>query len=296
MRKTILLVIAVAVVAVAPARALAANVTISALGFVPSSVTINEGDTVTWTNTDVASHQVVDKKAGLSSPVLTTGQSYSFVFKKAGNFNTQDALDKKLNGTVVVNAAPKPAPRPAPASAAVTLTASTLQVVYGGGVTLSGTVSSKQTGEKVTVRAQRYGQPSFSSIATVTTGSGGSWSYTAKPTIRTGYESQWNKATSATATVGVRPLVSFHVITGQRFSTKVVAARSFAGRYVQFQRRSSLGQWVTLKRVRLSASSAAVFRPTVPHGTSSLRIVMSVNQAGVGYLAGISRTIVYHRA
>ena len=72
-------------------------------------------------------------------------------------------------------------------------------------------------------------------------------------------------------------------------------ARSFAGRYVQFQRRSSLGQWVTIKRVRLNTSSAAVFRATPPRGTSSLRIAFSVNQAGAGYLAGISRTIVYHR-
>jgi plastocyanin len=296
MRKLFLLFLAVAVVVVTPARALAANVTITALGFVPSSVTINQGDSVTWTNTDVANHQVVSKKAGLSSPVLSTGQSYSFVFKAAGSFAYQDALAKKVNGTVVVTAAPKPAPKPAPVPAAsVTLTASTLQVVYGGGVTLSGTISTKQTGEKVTVLAEDYGKPSFSSIATVTTGSGGSWSYTAKPTIRTGYKSQWKNAASSTATVGVRPLVTFHVLTGQRFSTKVVAARSFAGRYVQCQRRSSLGQWVTVKRAKLNASSAAIFRATLPHGTSTLRIAISVNQAGAGYLAGMSRTIVYAR-
>jgi plastocyanin len=297
MRKSILLLLAVAAVVVAPARALAANVTITTLGFVPASVTITEGDTVTWTNTDTATHQVVEKKAGLSSPVLSTGQSYSFVFKKAGNFSYQDALDKKLRGTVVVNAAAKPAPKAAPAArASLTLAASSLLVVYGGGVTLSGTASSKQAGEKVTVLAQEYGKPSFTGLATVTTGSGGSWSYVAKPKIRTGYESQWNRATSAIATVGVRPLVSFRVITGHRFSTKVVAARSFAGRYVQLQRRSSLGQWVTVKRVQLNGSSAAIFRASLPHGTSSLRIAMSVNQAGAGYLAGMSRTIVYSRA
>jgi plastocyanin len=292
MRKTILFVVAMAAIAVAPARALAANVTITALGFTPSSVTINQDDTVSWTNTDVAAHQLVDKKAGVSSPVLSTGQSYSFVFKKAGNFVYQDALDKKLQGTVVVTAAPKPAP----AAAAVTLTASTLAVVYGGSLTLSGTVSTKQAGEKVAVLAQVYGKPSFTPLTTVTSGGGGSWSYTAKPTIRTGYESKWNKVTSSTATVGVHPLVSFHLLTRQRFSTKVVAARSFAGRYVQFQRRSALGQWVTLKRVRLNANSAAVFGPILPHGASSLRIAMSVNQAGTGYLGGTSRTIVYDRA
>jgi plastocyanin len=292
MRKSILTLIALGVVAVAPARALAANVTISAAGFVPSTVTINQGDTVTWTNTDVANHQLAGNKAGLSSPVLSTGQSYSFVFKDAGNFPYQDALNKKLKGNVVVT---KTGPPP-PAAGSLTLSASGLQIVCCGTVTLSGTVSSKQAGEKVTVLAEAYGSSSFASIAGVTTGAGGSWSYTAKPTIRTGYQAKWKNATSATATVGVRPLVTFHVLTGGRFSTRVVAARSFAGRYVQFQRRSSLGQWVTLKRVRLNASSAAVFRTTPPRGTSTLRIAMSVNQAGNGYLAGTSRTIVYHRA
>jgi plastocyanin len=292
MRKTILLVIAIGVLAIAPAQALAANVTITALGFAPSSVTINQGDTVTWTNSDVASHQLVSKKAGLASPVIATSQSYSFVFSKAGNFTIEDALDKKVNQTVLVNAAPKPAP----GSGNVTLSASSLATVYGGAVTLSGTVSTKQAGEKVTVLAEQYGKQAFTPLATVTTGTGGTWSYVAKPTIKTGYQSEWQKATSQTTTVGVHPLISFHAITGHRFSTKVVAAHGFAGRYVQFQRKSSVGQWVTLKRVRLSTTSSAVFHPVLPHGTSSLRVVMSVNQAGAGYLGGISRTIVYSRA
>jgi plastocyanin len=292
MRKSIVTVIVLGVVGVAPVRALAANVTIGAAGFVPSTVTINQGDTVTWTNTDVATHQVVSSKAGLSSPVLSKGQSFSFVFKDAGNFPYHDALHKNLKGSVTVT---KTTPPP-PGAGSVTLAASSLQVVFGGTVTLSGAVSNKKAGETVSVLAQAFGSSSFTSIANVTTGTGGSWSYTAKPTIGTGYQAKWKNATSSTATVGVRPLVAFHVLTRGRFSTKVVAARSFAGRFVQFQRRSSLGQWVTIKRVLLNTSSAAVFRATLPRGTSSLRIAISVNQAGPGYLAGISRTIVFRRA
>jgi plastocyanin len=289
MRKSIFVLMVMTVVAVPPARALAANVTITKVGFVPSAVTINQGDSVTWANADTASHQVVSDKAGFASPILKTGETYSFTFKTAGRFAYQDALDKKLKGTIVVQAAPAP-----PQS--VTLAASTLKVVYGGSVTLSGGVSSKQAGEKVTVLAQKFGESPFATLATVTTGDGGTWSYAAKPTIRTEYQARWKSASSSTAAIGVRPLVSFRVITGGRFSTRVLAARSFAGRYVQLQRRSSLGQWVIVKRVRLSASSATIFRATLPHGTSSLRIALSVNQAGPGYLAGISRTIVYHRA
>jgi hypothetical protein len=48
--------------------------------------------------------------------------------------------------------------------------------------------------------------------------------------------------------------------------------------------------------VRLNNKSTAIFHASaLPHRTSTIRIAMSVNQAGPGYLAGISRTLAYHR-
>ncbi len=79
----------------APAQALAANVTITVAGFIPSAVTINQGDNVTWTNTDTANHQVISDKGGFASPVMRTGESYSFTFKSTGSFNYKDALNAK---------------------------------------------------------------------------------------------------------------------------------------------------------------------------------------------------------
>ena len=77
-----------------------------------------------------------------------------------------------------------------------------------------------------------------------------------------------------------------------RLATRVAGARSFAGRFVQLQRRTAAGRWVTVKRLRLNGRSAGLFRAAVlPRGTSTVRIAMSVNQAGAGYLAGFSRTI-----
>lgn len=279
--------VALAALAVVDAAAATANVTITKAGFIPSTVTINVGDTVTWTNADTADHQVISDKAALASPVLKSGQSYSFAFKTAGQFPFQDALEKKFKGTVKVTAAPPPPP-------SVTIIASKTKVIFGGTVTLSGSVSSHQAGENVTIHAQRFGEDS-SAIATGTTSEGGAWSYVARPTIQTSYQARWRSATSATATIGVRPRIAFRVLTRQRFFTKAVAARSFAGRSVLLQRRSALGQWISIKRVLLSSTSSAVFRARLPRGISSLRIFMSVNQAGPGYLAGISRTIVYHR-
>src|SRR5262249_5292728 len=151
-----------------------------------------------------------------------------------------------------------------------------------------------QAGVRVEVMAQAWGQGSFHRVATVTTTAGGVWSYLAKPTIRTVYQARVGNVSSGQAGIGVRPLVAFHTLGGNRFSTRVTAGRSFAGKQVQLQRRSALGRWVTMKRIRLNVHSAASFKARLPNGTSFLRVAMSVNQAGPGYLGGFSGTIAYH--
>lgn len=200
-------------------------------------------------------------------------------------------------GALSATSAKKPPPptKTTPASATLSLAASRVQVVFGTATVLSGTLSTKQAGESVAILAQPYGGAKLVALATATTTTGGVWSYTTKPTIGTSYQAQWKNTTTPLLAVGVRPLGAFHVLTANRFSTKQLAAHSFAGKFVQLQRRSALGQWVTLKRMQLNTNSASTFRPTLPSGNSTLRIAMSVNQAGPGYLAGISRTIVYHR-
>jgi hypothetical protein len=50
-----------------------------------------------------------------------------------------------------------------------------------------------------------------------------------------------------------------------------------------------------LKKVRLGGKSTAVFRLRLPKGKSRIRVAMSVNQAGAGYLAGFSPTITVRR-
>jgi len=178
----------------------------------------------------------------------------------------------------------------------VTLVAPALQVVYGRGILLSGLVPTRRAGETVIVFAQPLGEGSPRSVATVLTAADGSWRWLAKPRIRTSYAAQWAGALSAASIVGVRPAIALRRTATGAFSTHVTGARSFAARGVQLQRRTATGRWVTIKRVRLNARSAKLFRATLPLGTSRLRIAMSVNQAGAGYLAGFSRTIVVRRA
>jgi hypothetical protein len=177
----------------------------------------------------------------------------------------------------------------------VSLSARLRRVVFGRAVMLAGGVPTGRPGESVTVFAHRFGSGSPTAVATVITGEGGVWRYLARPRILTWYAARWNETTSRSIAIGVRPRVAFRRVGRIRFRTRVVAARSFARRVVKLQRRTRAGRWVTVKRVRLNRRSARTFRVQLRRRTSRLRVVMSVNQAGPGYLAGFSRTIVYRR-
>jgi hypothetical protein len=178
------------------------------------------------------------------------------------------------------------------AGAGVTLARPASLVVFGRALTLSG---GAPAGATVAILAQSFGDSDFRSIATVRTDGAGRWSYAARPAIHTSYRASANGATSQPVTIGVRPAVSLNRIRGARLSTRVGAGKSFAGRIVQLQRLTQ-GRWVTIRRARLNGSSTAIFRArALPRGTSRIRVAMSVNQAGPGYLAGFSRAVAYRR-
>jgi hypothetical protein len=181
------------------------------------------------------------------------------------------------------------------ATQGVTLTTLTRELVYGGRIRLQGTVPSLAAGEQVTVFAQPFGRSSPFSVATVLTGAGGAWSYLARPSIGTSYQAGWQGGTSTPVAIGVHPAISLTRTTTGKLRTHVRAAKAFAFRVVQLQRRRADGRWVTVTRVRLNRRSTATFKGALPRGRSTVRIVMSVNQAGGGYLGGKSRTIVVTR-
>jgi hypothetical protein len=174
----------------------------------------------------------------------------------------------------------------------VTISTSRPSVVFGKSVTLSGKVSESKAGENVSVLAEPFGTTAFAALATVQTVSGGHWSEVVKPTIETSYQAKWKSATSSTVSVKVRPLITLTLVsraTG-RFSTKVSAARSFAGKFVLVQRLTSTGV-LTLKHVTLDANSEATFRVRLHSGRSRLRLVMPTSQTAPGYISGTSNVV-----
>jgi amicyanin len=79
-------------------------VSISGYAFKPASLTINVGDTVTWTNMDSAPHTVTSSSGPdkLDSPELQKGQSWSFTFRKAGSYSYYCAVHPDMKGSVTV--------------------------------------------------------------------------------------------------------------------------------------------------------------------------------------------------
>jgi plastocyanin len=95
-----------------------ASVSIANLNFDPATVTVNVGDTVTWTNNDSVDHTATANGGSFDTGSIGNGQSDSVTFTAAGNFPYHCSLHPQMTGTVVVQgaaatAAPTPAP-PAP--------------------------------------------------------------------------------------------------------------------------------------------------------------------------------------
>jgi plastocyanin len=82
------------------AQASTAQVLIKDFKFQPDTITINKGDTVTWTHPGPASHTV--KFADSESGILKNGGQYSKKFDQAGTFNYECGVHPYMKGKVIV--------------------------------------------------------------------------------------------------------------------------------------------------------------------------------------------------
>jgi plastocyanin len=279
MRKLILALAAVLALAVAGPAGAATTKTVSIFGsaFSPKTQTITEGDTITWVNRDNTNHQVLADKGQFVSAILRPKQTFSFTFNAAGTYTYKDELHPTLKAKIVVKGAPP----------TLSLLASSQYIVFGDKVTLTGQVSSHKAGETVAIFHQPYPQTNLIQLATVLTSANGMFSFIVSPRILTTYQATWKGAYGAPTTVQVQPKLTLGRNNG--WIIHASAGTGFVGRSVQFQRlNTASGQWVTLKKVLLNSKSSAKFVLKLPKGLNQLRVTMSVNQAGAGYLGAIS--------
>jgi plastocyanin len=79
-----------------------ASVSMVNFAFSPSSVTVNVGDTVTWSNKDDAPHNATADDGSFSTPDINKGQSASHRFTQAGTFSYICTIHPNMHGTVRV--------------------------------------------------------------------------------------------------------------------------------------------------------------------------------------------------
>jgi plastocyanin len=280
MRKFFYVVVAALALAL-PVNAFAATIAIkiNPAAFAPKTVTINDGDTVKWTNADTVNRQLVADSGAFASPILKPGQAYSFTFKTPGTYGYHDALKPTVKGTITVKGPPP----------SLTLGAGNPILVYGAETSITGTVSSGAANEPVVITSRPYGSATVQQVSTVMTGQGGGFSVTVKPDILTTYSAKWKTATSQDVSVQVRPKLSLLPYAG-RFRASVTAPVSYAGHTILLQRLSSFGQWITVAQYKLGQASGKIFSMPRKKGTFKYRVYLSVNQAGPGYLDAWSGT------
>lgn len=175
---------------------------------------------------------------------------------------------------------------------ALTLEPTDFRVLYGHSTTLSGRLWNGRPGEAIVVREWPFGASSPRTLATVRTGRHGAWSLRVSPRQQTTYQAMWGRLhASARERVGVAPVVSLTRLRGHRVMTHVTLGRRLVGHSVKLQRLVEPGVWQTVEQAQLNKSANAVFAVSLP--ASTLRVALSVNEAGRGYLAGFSRSLRY---
>jgi plastocyanin len=306
MRKPLLFLLAVFVLSAAGAAAQQARsaaaasqtVTISATGYKPTAVSINVGDSVVFDNKDTVAHTVQLKQTtgfncSAAVPlVIAAAQSASCTFTSAGKYTFSDPAHKgnAFRGTITVTTALTSGP----------LTLTPKSVVYGRKSTLTGTLASKQSGQSVQIQGTECGTTTSKLLSTVTTTTGGKFSYAAAPLKKTAYTAKVKNSTSPAATADVQPRLQLKKVSKHHYSVNVFAAQSFAGKLATFQRyNSATKRWVKVTGVLLKANttgaaptviSSATFRSKIRAGLQA-RVTIGSKQVGPCYAAGNSNTI-----
>jgi plastocyanin len=287
--------------AVVSAPAATTTMAITRNGYVPKTLTIVTGDSVVLANQDTVAHQVVLKPttgftctAGL---VIQPGQSSTCTFRTVTKYSVSDPNRKTsaFKGTITVNAGPP--------GSVLSLTAAPQLVLYGGQSTLSGRLGTGQANQKVDIFAQECGASALTKLTTVTTTTDGAYTFAVQPRRNTTYESRFRALKSTRVLVKVRPQVTLRKLAPRRFRVTVLAADSLAGKFVIFQRFSSVQRrWVRVRAVALVADgtltspinpttvSRAVFRSRIK-ARLRVRALLTQAQAGSCYAGSASATI-----
>jgi plastocyanin len=301
MKKLVVLALAVLGTVASSAPAATTTMAITRNGYVPRTLTVATGDSVVFANQDAVAHQVVLRPtsgftctAGL---VIQPGQSSTCTFRSVTNYTVRDPNrgTAAFRGTIRVN--------PGPPGSVLSLTAAPKTVIYGGRSTLSGQLATGMANQRIDIFIRECGAADFTRLTTVTTTAGGAYTSTVQPRKSATYESRYRALLSSQVPVRVSPRMTLRKLAPRRFRVNVLAADSYAGKFVLFQRYSlAARRWVTVRSVVLRAGSTLT-TPLNPTAVSTatfrsrikarlrVRALLTQAQAGTCYGPRASATI-----
>jgi plastocyanin len=265
----------------------AVTVRITSTGFDPATVSVQNGDEITWTNTDTAPRQVVADDGSFKSDVLAPGQSFTHAFSDAGTFGYHGGIKTSHRGAVSVKL-----------TRTVSLNNVRSAVTYVHSVKFTGTISDAVDGEQVVIESKPAGTDTFDEIARTSTFTG-HWQVTVRPRRNTEYRAVWHNVYSNVDTVNVRPFLRLKR-TGRASVRAYAHADGVRIKKVTLQRWSRHRGWRTIRGLRLRRlrtlpmqewMSFGNFHLRFRHGTI-LRIHVTRAQAGpVMYGPAVSSSI-----
>jgi len=168
-------------------------------------------------------------------------------------------------------------------------------------------VTPAKSGVPIELWAKRVGQATFTLLLTRETTSDGTFSINLGTPVKTAYQARVPASPQATqvvssnvVTVNVR--VTVYLVRAKRGGRSYpggfrIDCAFVHGKFFLVQRsRSSLGPWVTLRRVTVPRGAYPVdFSLSLPRGTSYLRAHLPATQAAPRYVASTSKTLVVKR-
>lgn len=302
MKKLLVLVLVLLGTAVSSsASATTTTMAITRNGYVPKTLTIVTGDSIVFANQDTSAHQVVLKPGKgftcTTGLVIQPGESSTCTFRTITKYAVSDPNHKSaaFKGTITVKAGPP--------GSVLSLTAAPKVLVYGGRSTLSGQLSTGLANQKIDIFAQECGAAAFTKLATVSTTTDGAYTFAVQPRRNTAYEARFRVLSSTQVPVRVRPKVTLRKLAPRKFRVTVLAADLFTGKFVLFQRYSSVKRrWITVRSAVLRAGptlatpinptsvSTATFRVKIK-ARLRVRAYLTQAQAGSCYLRRASPTI-----
>jgi plastocyanin len=228
-----------ALAAAAPANADDHQANITASGFVPLKLTIQNGDRIVWKNNDTKAHQIVSDDGSFKSAVLTPGQSFAHIFVNPGTYSYHDGTKPTEKGTVDVTA-----------TRAVLFRVPPRVITFPRTVTLKGSVTPASQGGRVLIQARQADSDTFETVDTVTVANG-FWQTIVKPGQNTVFRAVWKNVPSAERPVFVKPALRMKQVGHRLFSLGVRASVSLRNHRALIQRHTHRG-WKTIKAVRLT--------------------------------------------